>query len=220
MNIIKNISLVLAAVFTILLLPYDSSALLIGTSRHSGSMSLADSGQSITSFDVTPFFMAGSANPPPTPWYSPFGTVRIDPGSVGSRFFADRSVPHFTDAVSLLTNGIDDIIGHETTYNYALPPSGIYYSGSWMFKPESRVLTGAGFNGTDFYGSMIDTIILSVDSFRSFHAADPMGMTRLYTEYAYTLTYEQTPIPEPSTILLLGSGLLGAGIFGKARKRS
>ncbi|MFP4586294.1 MAG: PEP-CTERM sorting domain-containing protein, partial [Desulfococcaceae bacterium] len=33
-----------------------------------------------------------------------------------------------------------------------------------------------------------------------------------------TFTYESAPVPEPGTVLLLGSGLLGLAVYGRKRK--
>jgi hypothetical protein len=193
------------------------SALLIGTSEYKGGIFTANP-ILISSVEVTPFFT--TIFPSALLGYQPFGTITINSNSIGNQYSININDLYFSDAVSLLTNNVDDFIGTKTMFNYSTTPPGIYMSGLLGAGPESRALSGLGFNVTDFYGSTIDNIVLTVESFSSDYAFNPRIGTGVSTEYSYRLNYyEQTPVPEPSTIFLLGSGLIGVIIFTRRKKK-
>jgi len=194
----------------------SASALLIGTSEYKGGMFTANP-ILISSVDVTPFFT--TIFPSASLGYQLFGTITINSTSIGNQYSININDPNFGDAASLLTNNVDDFIGTKTMFNYSATPPVIYLSGVLGAGHESGSLSGLGFNGTDFYGSTIDNIVLTVESFSSDYAFNPRIGTGVSTEYSYRIEYEQTPVPEPSTIFLLGSGLIGVVIFRRRKKK-
>lgn len=136
--------------------------------------------------------------------YNPFGTVEVY--AAGDTFEADNTTDHFANAVSLLTNGITD-----------------YIHGGWPypdFPPESEHLYGPGFTGTDFSGLQIDKITLVVNSF-DFEIYEPTTGGVGGGSIGYKITYESTaPIPEPATMILLASGLMGLTALRRRFKKS
>lgn len=63
---------------------------------------------------------------------------------------------------------------------------------------------------TDFNGGSVDI---------SWYASSPGDWTRLITAYSPGGEPGPAPVPEPSTVLLLGSGLVGLAWYGRKRKK-
>jgi len=68
--------------------------------------------------------------------------------------------------VSLLTNNVDDWIGNDTNLIILSPLLRIYFSGASGIALISYV-NWYWISGNDFYGSTIDNILLTVESFNS-----------------------------------------------------
>jgi hypothetical protein len=143
--------------------------------------------------------------------YNPFGNIYFSSNAVGKRFLVD-SGNEFDNAVSILTNGYDD----DLTLSFLTSTGSLNVIGVGL---ESSKLTGLGFTNPDYKGSVINWMILTIDSYESQQTTNQLGETGYETIFKYTITYGNGPAPvsEPATMLLLGSGLIG--LVGYGRKK-
>ena len=115
-------------------------------------------------------------------------------GTTWSYHSGDRGYEYNAD---VLTNGLDDVLAFEDISNNNL----IEHCG---YTSEHAWDIYAGHNGFDFEGFTIDGISFTLDQF----APDDDSGAFYYTVRIYG-DPGPSPVPEPSTILLFGCGLLG-----------
>ncbi|HHD56620.1 MAG TPA: PEP-CTERM sorting domain-containing protein [Desulfobulbaceae bacterium] len=157
-----------------------------------------------TSFSFVPFYSLVNVPDAPDPSaVAPFGPISLnqsDWGATNLTYNADSSTTEFTHAASYLTNGWDNELG-ETIFS-------THHSQSFGFS-QSSLLTGSGFIYPDFHGSTITAMILTIDTF---------SQNSLVYHVDYYDGNNPGPVPEPATMLLFSTGLVG--LVAARRKRN
>jgi hypothetical protein len=126
-----------------------------------------------------------------------FGSLQIGSSSVGSTFIANSSDSGFADFVNHLTNGLDEPLGFVV---------------EWVSFGTNESNIFPGLYGPDLYGAVIDSINLHINSLSFAYEAS----TWINFDATVTVNGEYGKVPEPATMLLLGSGLLG--LWGARKK--
>lgn len=190
-----------------------SQASIVGTST-SGFWSQIPSGDPyvlpFSSFSAAPGFY--SERDSSIQVYKPFGNVSFSSSAVGTSLLVDSGTA-FLGAVGLLTNGLVDNLS--ISYELYGSPYTIGAGYEWAR------LTGPGFNNPDFQGSLIDWMNLTIDSYSSKAISNQQGEPGFETIFEWTITYGNgpAPVPEPATMLLLASGLVGLAGFRRKLKK-
>ena len=160
----------------------------------------------------------------------PLGAFSISAGSVTTKIYTGSS-PGFVNAVNWFTNNDSNIYG----FSLEIPDAGAF-AGALESYPDG--LQGyIGFNGTDLAGlsllsKTIDQIRVTAYNFNVELKEEPKPgfpdfqmlyyNANLFLELADAGGFTTTPstgVPEPATLLLLGSGLLGLIGFRKKFKK-
>jgi len=133
-----------------------------------------------------------------------FDSVTLDLFDIGSEFFTTSSTdPGFNAFVAYLTNNINETLWGGLTTN-----TGHGYS---LGIPEN-----AAFGTTDINGALIVQLGLKVNSLVFNHTDTSSNVDYDITLNAYGS--KTSPVPEPTTMLLLGTGLIGLAGFRRKLK--
>ncbi len=129
-----------------------------------------------------------------------FDALTISSTDVGTEFISTSvSDPAFTGFVSKLTNGIDDFITNDGFF-------GTNNSESLAFGTSP-----------DFAGNIITRLGLEIVEVK-FTLTDDFGRSFWKVDTLLNVYSEPSPVPEPATMLLMGTGLVGlAG--GRIRRK-
>jgi len=133
--------------------------------------------------------------------------ITLPVGSItGSFDFNVSNSPDFTDFVMRATDGIDELL----------------HSFTFVFDTSDTLVLGGGGGGLEsnrFPSIQIDFIRLTVNNFSlgPFCCGTPSNPGTTFFS-SHTWQFFGTSVPEPSTMLLLASGLIGLGFFRRSLK--
>ena len=85
----------------------------------------------------------------------------------------------------------------------------------WWSLPEGCSVTNVANSNNEYLFAMFDIPYGALHDYRTYPAGDS-----IVTSWQISFGYGATPVPEPSTMLLLGGGLAGLAAYGKRRKRN
>ena len=145
--------------------------------------------------------------------YFIFEDVILESSIIGSTFIATSATdPGFDAFAAVLTDGEDDYFwaggGHPMFSGYGLGGQG------W----ESDLLSGEpGFTGVDLNGNHIGSISLTINNFTIEDMPYGAENELIGYEWSWNATVSINPVPEPATMLLLGTGLIGLAGIGRKK---
>ena len=148
--------------------------------------------------------------------FLPFGFINFSTGTIGNTYILDSTSPNFAVAANHVTNGLNDNIGTLAEYgvNYAV------WGKSGVIENALRREPG---NAVSWYlipqGSTVSYMEFTVVDFSSEYNSDIQSSRANYTYRVDIYDAVPAPVPEPSTILLVATGLVGLAGFRKKFKK-
>ncbi len=126
--------------------------------------------------------------------------------------FNSSNSSDFNAIATKLTDGINDSLFTGSLFKLEFAPTDfLVNTGSG---PEENRLE----INNDLSGYIIDSIVLDLDELRfSITDIDTIGRFEYFVEAEWQIYGHAKPVPEPSTLILLGSGLVGLAGYGRRK---